>query len=186
MTRLGPLIFSGLLFALVAPSSVAQSHEGFFIEPEVRTTKLLGESLPLVGLRLGSNHSNGLAYDVGVSVLVGSVSTNPPGRLAAGDAVEGLRMASGGLRYSGPLTEVIRYEFGGFVMAGYGTGSFCGQTDSCVSPSLYMGAGPQAKISFAFQKWIGGGVGGTYPFDVHQDEMEASGPSISLGIRFRP
>jgi hypothetical protein len=186
MIRLSPLISSVLLFILVAPSSVAQSHEGFFIEPEVRTTNLLGEPVALVGLRLGSNHSNGLAYDIGVSLLVGSVSTNPPGRFAAGDAVEGLRMASGGLRYSGPLTEAIRYEFGGFVMAGYGTGSFCGQTDSCGAPSSYVGAGPQAKISFAFQKWIGISVGGTYPFDVHQDEMEASGPSISLGIRFRP
>jgi hypothetical protein len=82
MSRIGPLIFSVLLFVLVAPSSVAQSHDGFFIEPEVRTTKLLGESVPLVGLRLENNRSKGLAYDVGVSFLIGSVSTNPPGRLA--------------------------------------------------------------------------------------------------------
>lgn len=185
MTRLAPSIIAILLFALVVPASVAQPHEGFFIEPEVRTMQLLGGSVPLVGLRLGSNHSNGLAYDVGVNFLVGSVSTNPPWRFAGGDAVDGLRMASGGLRYAGSLTEAIRYELGGFVMAGYGTGSFCGQTDSFVSPSSYMGAGPQVGISFALRRWVGITIGGSYPFGVHQDEMEASGPSVSFGIRFR-
>lgn len=186
MSRIGPLMSAALLFALLAPSSVGQSPEGTYIEPEVRTTKLLDKSVPLIGLRFGRNHSNGVTYDIGVSVLVGSVSTNPPGRLAAGDAVDGLQMASGGLHYAGALTEAIRYELGGYVMAGYGSGSFCGHTDSCVSPSLYMGAGPQAVISFALQRWVGISVGGSYPFDVHQDEMGVGGPSVSFGLRFWP
>jgi len=186
MTRLGPWSTLVLVFALMVPSSSAQSQEGLFIEPEVRTMHLLGEPVPLVGVRLGSNHSSGFAYDIGINFLVGSVSTNPSGRFAGGDAVDGLRMASGALRYAGSVAEGIGYELGGFVMAGYGTGRFCGQTDSCVSPSVYVGAGPQVGVSFALQRWVGVHVGGTYPLDVRQSEMEAGAPSISLGIRFRP
>jgi hypothetical protein len=186
MTRLGLWITPVLVLALMVPASSAQSQKGLFIAPEVRTIRLLGEPMPLVGVRLGSNHSSGFAYDIGINFLVGSVSTNPSGRFAGGDAVDGLRMASGALRYAGSVAEGIGYELGGFVMAGYGTGRFCGQTDSCVSPSVYVGAGPQVGVSFALQRWVGVHVGGTYPLDVRQSEMEAGAPSMSLGIRFRP
>ena len=175
------LLLSGVLCWGVSDAA-AQERWGFFIEPRLQSTSLLGERAMLVGGRVGYVFSSGLAVDGEVEVLRESVyrSAEP----YFGDRIRHLTRVQLGVRYQGMVHRRVRYDVGVAGAVGATETMICGGTDSCVGTSGYLGLGGEMGVQFVLRDGVSLRADIGYDRSVPVDEIK--GFAFGAGLRVSP